>query len=93
MLVTEAWGKRSIILDVFTGLAPEETSGITQRAVFWWVNSILRHGAMGVLGIHESQIIDKELDADVLRERITEIWDNRGIEVETFNLESCANQI
>lgn len=44
VLVTEATEKRSILLENYQHLPPEQTSGIYNKSVFWWVNPLLKLG-------------------------------------------------
>lgn len=44
LLVVESWEKRDILRPQYKNLSPEATSGVFNRSVFWWLNSLMKTG-------------------------------------------------
>ncbi|KAJ5248923.1 hypothetical protein N7468_000374 [Penicillium chermesinum] len=75
VLVAEAIEKRNILLDPWRGLSPEETSGIYSRSVFFWLNKLMTSGFQGVLRNEDLYPIDRDMTAEVLRDKMKYAWD------------------
>ncbi|KAK4946454.1 hypothetical protein LTR10_014653 [Elasticomyces elasticus] len=74
VLVTEAFEKRSILLEPYRDLPPETTSGIYSRSVFWWLNSLLRVGFAKTLRLNDLFDLDDTLLSANVQDRFRRRW-------------------
>jgi len=56
--------------------APESTSGIFNRSVFWWLNSLFRRGFRALLAVEDLAEIDSKFSSRVLRDDLQHNWDS-----------------
>ncbi|KAH6659682.1 P-loop containing nucleoside triphosphate hydrolase protein [Truncatella angustata] len=75
ILVLEAKEKREWLVDNQNRHSPEETSGIFNRGVFWWVNSLLASGFRQLLRPSDLFELQEDMLAAVLCERFWSSWD------------------
>jgi ATP-binding cassette, subfamily C (CFTR/MRP), member 1 len=74
VLVSEASSKRAYLLQRYHHLSPEVTSGTYSKAVFWWLNDLLRAGYSSLLGVSDLYEIDERLSSAVVRRRFEVAW-------------------
>lgn len=74
VLLAEAIEKRTILLDPWRSLSPEETSGIYSKSVFFWLNKLMTTGFQGILRNDDLYPIDSDMTAEVLRDRMQHSW-------------------
>ena len=79
ILVLEATEKRKLLLETYRQFSRESTSGIFNRSVFWWLNSLLVEGSGKVLSQEDLFPVDKVLDSTSIGEALTSVW-NKGIQ-------------
>ena len=73
LLVLESVSKvRTLKLGV--DYSPEETSGIFNRSLLWWLNELLWKGYNGVLKQKDLFPLNEELRTAKLRDRMIECW-------------------
>jgi hypothetical protein len=77
LLVTESQNKVSILKPAYKHLAPEELTGVLGRALFWWINSILKEGYHGFLIQDDLPKVDRALSSTILRKRLIRVWNQR----------------
>ncbi|ETN39964.1 uncharacterized protein HMPREF1541_06191 [Cyphellophora europaea CBS 101466] len=74
VLVTEAIEKRSILLDPYKELPPEQTSGIYNKSVFWWINPLLKVGFDTNLRTDDLFNLDETLASAEVHSRFKTRW-------------------
>ena len=77
--VLECQEKKSILLDKYKELPPEEATSFLGRVFFWWVNPVLAEGYKNVLLGHQLPSTDQKLSSGLLRRNILRAWDQRGL--------------
>jgi ATP-binding cassette subfamily C (CFTR/MRP) protein 1 len=77
VLITEAIGKRSLLLESYAEPSPEATSGIYSRGLFWWLNPLFRLGFRGAVNGDDLFSTDKDLLSQSLQVRFNKYWANR----------------
>jgi hypothetical protein len=73
VLSMEAMEKRSLL-----GIqkhSVESTSGFINRSLFWWLNSLLKHGFKHILSLNDLPGIHEKLDSDRLGNKLKSQWD------------------
>ncbi len=78
LLLLENMGKESALYPRYKDLAPEETSGLLQRTLFWWVNRVLADGHKGILRAQDLPALPQSLSSRALRGAMLAAWDRRG---------------
>lgn len=73
--LTEAVEKRSILLSHYQNDSPEATSGIYSRALFWWLNRIMRTGFQRVIQDVDLFPIEEGISSAVLKKYSQSLWD------------------
>jgi ATP-binding cassette, subfamily C (CFTR/MRP), member 1 len=75
MVIAEAVEKRKILSPRYANASPEATSGIYNRAFFWWLNKTMSTGFRRV--IHEDDLspLDDVLSSIVLKKQAKTSWD------------------
>lgn len=63
-------GKRSILVQEFSHLSHEETSGLFSRALFLWLGSLLAVGSRGAIKLRDLFSIHRRLDSDLVFARL-----------------------
>jgi ATP-binding cassette, subfamily C (CFTR/MRP), member 1 len=74
VLFAEAVEKRSILLEPYRNLSPEETSGIYNRSFFFWLNELMTTGFRRLLQNDDLYPVDREMSSAVLRETMQKAW-------------------
>ena len=74
VLVTEAVEKRSILLEPYKQLPPEQTSGIYNKTVFWWLNPLLKVGFGTNLRTNDLFSLDETLASANVYRRFQRHW-------------------
>lgn len=74
VLVTEAVEKRSILLEPYKQLPPEQTSGIYNKTVFWWLNPLLKVGFGTNLRTNDLFSLDETLASANVYRRFERHW-------------------
>lgn len=72
--VTEAVGKRRILLSRYQNVSPEATSGMYGRAFFWWLNRIMGIGFRRVIRDVDLFAVEHEISASVLKNHSQLLW-------------------
>lgn len=89
LAVFEAKGKGSLLLSGYTSYPPEATSGMYNRALFWWQNALLKKGFKNVLSIEDLFHLDKPLYAEYLQRIIKSAWDGGESRTSLQKARSC----
>ena len=76
LLLFEAQGKRSILTMQYKTLAPETLSGVFNRRLFWWLNTLLVHGYKSMLSCEKLYDTDKKLSSGLLSSELQDTWDH-----------------
>lgn len=76
MIVVETFNKRNILLEAYSKLSKEATSGIVSRAMFSWLVSLLKDGSKSVLTLNDLLPIHEKLDPEKLTREYTQRWRN-----------------
>lgn len=79
LLVFEVTEKRSLLDGQYRDSPTESTSGIINRSVFWWLNSLLWRAYNLVISSDDLTRIDEELAARRLLHRLQRAWDSREL--------------
>jgi ATP-binding cassette, subfamily C (CFTR/MRP), member 1 len=74
LLVLESWQKQRII-QLGTDYSPEETSGILNHSVLWWLNPLFFKGYRNIISQEDLYGLDGELRSTELRDQILECWE------------------
>ncbi|KAF4503421.1 Multidrug resistance-associated 1 [Fusarium agapanthi] len=74
ILISEAWGKRSILRTQYRDLSPETTSGILGRSVFWWINPLMKLGFSNFVTEHDLYAIENSLLGKILFAQVEKSW-------------------
>ena len=74
VLITEAVEKRAILLNPYRNLPPESTSGIYNKSVFWWLNSLLFLGFNKTLKVDDLFTLDPALASANVHRRFHTAW-------------------
>jgi ATP-binding cassette subfamily C (CFTR/MRP) protein 1 len=75
LAIIEARPKRHLLLPTFAGCPPEATSGPYKRALFWWLNALLKKGYSESLSVDDLFHLDKHLQSNYLHHLIGSSWD------------------
>ena len=68
-------GEEEVKYVALTAAAPESTSGLFSRSLFWWLNSLLYQGCRSVLGMADLEAIDGKFASDVVLRKAARTWD------------------
>lgn len=74
MLILETRPKRSGLVPKWQHASPEATSGIINRAFFWWANSFLIHGFRNSIDLSTLYSLDHHLSSEPLLNRLQVQW-------------------
>ena len=74
LAILEAREKRRLLLPEFADCPPEATSGVYQRATFWWLNELFKKGYSNSLTVDDLFQLDKHLQADYLHHILGPAW-------------------
>lgn len=74
VLVLELQGKRKFLIEPWSHLSPESTSGVFNRSLFWWVNSLLLRGFKTILSVDSLYDTDDQLRSARLAEKLSGTW-------------------
>ena len=77
LLVLEAQSKRPYLKSPYRDQCPEATSGIFNRSLFWWLNSLFHDGFRKLLFIDDLYTLDTGLMSEPLREQMQSAWEHR----------------
>ena len=77
LLFLEAHEKRSYLKKEYQDLPPESTSGIINRSLLWWINSLFRRGFRALIAFDDLYMLDKRLTTAGLGDKIQSTWDRR----------------
>lgn len=77
MLLLESQDKTSILRSEYGRASPEETAGLISSVLFWWLNGLLSRGNRSILRGSHLPPLDSGLEAEGLRRKILETWENR----------------
>ncbi len=74
ILVLEALEKRKILKEDCQSYPPEATSGVYNRALFWWLNPLFMKGFRKTFSISDLYALDKHLAAPYLHVLLGTAW-------------------
>lgn len=74
LAIFEARSKRHLLLPEYKEYPPEATSGVYNRALFWWQNQLFRNGFSNTLTVDDLFHLDKHLRSDYLQRQIESAW-------------------
>ena len=74
LMVLESVEKRKFLNPPFRDYPPEALGGIFNRSVFWWLNNLFRNGYGRILQFDDMYVVDEELSAEILQQRIRTAW-------------------
>lgn len=74
LAILEALPKTRLLLPECSDVPPESTSGPYKRALFWWVNSLLKKGYSNTLTVDDLFDLDKHLQSDYLHHVLGSAW-------------------
>lgn len=74
ILILEAWEKTPYLAISGEDWSPEETSGIFNRSVFYWLNRILLLGYRKVISPEDLYPLDKQIDSSRLHAHFEKYW-------------------
>jgi hypothetical protein len=77
LAIFEARSKKSLLLPEFADLPPEATSGVYNRALFWWQNALFRKGFSNSITVDDLFHLDKYLTSDYLQRQLQAGWYRR----------------
>ncbi|PHH63516.1 hypothetical protein CDD81_5797 [Ophiocordyceps australis] len=77
MLVLEGLEKRGRLFQQYQQLPPESTTGVLNRSLLWWLNSLFAKGHRNFLAPKDLFQLDEELTADSLSARMQHAWSCR----------------
>ncbi len=75
ILITEAIGKRHILLSRYQDASPEATSGIYSRGFFWWLQSLMTAGFSRILTNEDLYPIDSDMASTTLNLKAQQAWE------------------
>jgi ATP-binding cassette subfamily C (CFTR/MRP) protein 1 len=75
LLSVESWPKLSYLIPRKEKYGPEEVSGILNRSLFWWLNSLLLRGNKRLLSLSDLFPLDRKLHSHRLQARVQYSWD------------------
>jgi len=78
VLVLESIEKRSFLRIPYNLYSPEALSGIFNRSVFWWLNSLFFKGYRSILQAEDLYDTDQELSSQNLQECMNSAWQKYG---------------
>jgi len=82
ILVLETREKRQYLHFADRQKSPEETSGIFNQGIFWWLNTLIGKGFSKVLMMEDLYPMDARMIASVLGDRFRQAWAIRETFVE-----------
>lgn len=74
IMFLESIEKRSFLRDPYSNYPPERLSGIFNRSVFWWLNSLLVKGYRRMLDLDDLFQTDEDLSSHKLQFRMRSSW-------------------
>lgn len=74
ILALETVNKRSILLEAYTELSKEATSGLLSRGLFLWLASLLVQGSKKALTLKDLFDIHEKLDPHKLTQELSKQW-------------------
>jgi ATP-binding cassette, subfamily C (CFTR/MRP), member 1 len=75
ILLLEAKEKKRLLVRELEWLSPEATSGIYNRCLFWWLNSLFVRGFRGILSNDDLFTTDESLSSKRLHRSILRVWE------------------
>ena len=75
ILGLEATEKRSLLKKKYEYSPIESTSGVLNRAMFWWLNGLLWRGSKGILTVDSLPALDNDIRAASDPRSLLEKWD------------------
>lgn len=74
ILLLELKEKRKLLSPSHDQLAPEETAGIINRSLFWWLNPLLLVGYRSILSLQDLWLVDDKLKFSPKEEELQYQW-------------------
>jgi ATP-binding cassette subfamily C (CFTR/MRP) protein 1 len=72
-LVLESWPRKRSIKD-FTSYSPQDTAGVFNRSILWWMNTLFMQGSKSILQQSDLFNLDFHLQSSRLRSEVLLIW-------------------
>jgi hypothetical protein len=76
ILILEAREKQSLLKKTYENSPIESTSGILNRAVFWWLNRLLWQGSKGQLTVDSLPALDSNITSASHPHILLEKWNS-----------------
>ncbi|PSR92117.1 P-loop containing nucleoside triphosphate hydrolase protein [Coniella lustricola] len=86
LLLLESSSKQGSLHAKYQSLSPEETAGLVQRVLFWWINPIIIRGTGTILKQQDLPPTGQSFSSEHLRRIILRSWDQRGKPENTLTL-------
>lgn len=77
LLIVDFQNRLAILKPRSKHLAPEEVTGVLGRALFWWINPIIKEGYYDILTQDDLPNVDRALSSRGLRKRLIRAWTQR----------------
>ena len=74
ILVQEAFEKRRFLQAADKAYGPETTSGLYGKALFWWLNGLIRRGFRQVLTPNDLYPIDQAMESETIDAKFWKTW-------------------
>lgn len=74
LLLLEEAPKTGLLVEKFKDVAPEATSGIINRTVFWWLNVVFKRGYRTLIDMPDLDALEEKLTSDWLLETVGKQW-------------------
>jgi len=79
MLAAETQQKRQYLQTAYKHLPPESLSGIINRSLIWWMNSLVKQGFRSFLVLKDLYGLDHELKSVTIFTQARRFWEKRNI--------------
>lgn len=86
ILILEAWEKTPYLATNGEDWSPEETSGIFNRSVFYWLNKILLLGYRKIILPEDLYPLDKQIDSSRLHAHFEKYWAKTGTNLGQYRI-------
>jgi hypothetical protein len=85
ILVLEGMEKQKYLKESDKHRSPEETNGLYNQSLLWWLNSIIMHGFRHILTPSDLYPLDEEMSSELLNTKFWKTWN--GCELKTTSLQ------
>lgn len=74
LLILEEAPKTALLVEKSKDIAPEATSGLINRTVFWWLNAVFQRGYHTLIDMPDLDALEEKLTSDWLLEIMGKQW-------------------